>query len=71
MISEELFLLLVVSITRAMRGKILALIDNDSGQLCKKLIRLIIINMTILVKGRISMNIDDSVKFLNCHYKQD
>ena len=44
-----------------MRGKILALIDNDSGQLCKKLIRLIIINMTILVKGRISMNIDDSV----------
>ena len=51
-----------------MRGKILALIDNDSGQLCKKLIRLIIINMTILVKGRISMNID---KFLNCHYKQD
>ena len=54
-----------------MRGKILALIDNDSGQLCKKLIRLIIINMTILVKGRISMNIDDTVKFLNCHYKQD
>ena len=54
-----------------MRGKILALIDNDSGQLCKKLIRLIIINMTILVKGRISMNIDDSVKFLNCHYKHD